>query len=215
MEGIIYKIENKENGMVYIGQTINEESRYKDHFNVTRKATGFIDQCIRKHGADMFIYEVVERYSDDSPYNLKKILNEREIALIEQYDCIFPKGYNFNSGGNSNIPCEAARKKISDANKGENNYWYGKTIPDSIKQRIFSTFEDKGINKPVVQLSKDGEYITEYWGIREASRALKGNDGYASNIRNVINGKKPSMYGFKFMWKEDYLKMIENQDDIQ
>lgn len=32
MEKYIYKITNKTNGLIYIGQTINPKNRYRDHF---------------------------------------------------------------------------------------------------------------------------------------------------------------------------------------
>ena len=32
MEKYIYKIKNKENGLIYIGQTKNPDKRYKQHF---------------------------------------------------------------------------------------------------------------------------------------------------------------------------------------
>jgi len=87
---IIYKITNKINGKIYIGQTkFTAKKRFKQH----AKADTFIGRAIRKYGADNFKIEVVEICKNALE------LNEREIFWIEYFNCKVPNGYNIADGG--------------------------------------------------------------------------------------------------------------------
>lgn len=92
--GFIYKITNKENQKVYIGQTITSiATRMNKHYsqaNVGKNITG-IDAAIRKYGKDNFIVETIcECLNED--------LDEQERYYISKYDS-FNNGYNLTSGG--------------------------------------------------------------------------------------------------------------------
>lgn len=62
----------------------------------------------------------------------------------------------------------------------------------------------------VVQLSISGEYITTYKSLSEASRKIQKDTG-GSNIGLCAKGKLSTAYGFKWMYEEDYKKMIAEQ----
>lgn len=103
--GLIYKIENKLNGKVYIGLTTrNFEERmkeYKYHYeNPKYLKHSAIMKAIRKYGLDNFSFSVIE---EDIPNN---ILDEKEMFYIDKFDCQVPKGYNILEGGR----IEAVRK---------------------------------------------------------------------------------------------------------
>lgn len=94
MKGKIYKITNKINGKVYIGQTIQSLkerfnrhcSNYKDnHSNMS------IKQAILKYGKENFTIELIEEIEQDK-------LDEREIYWISIYNS-YNKGYNCTKGG--------------------------------------------------------------------------------------------------------------------
>lgn len=57
-EVAIYKIENKNTGKCYIGQTTNPEQRRKEHFN--HSSNDRLRQAIRHEGATQFSFEVIE-----------------------------------------------------------------------------------------------------------------------------------------------------------
>ncbi len=92
--GYIYKIKNTINNKVYIGQTIrNPLLRKEEHFNNLLKGThhnSHLQHSFNKYG-DVFEFEIIETCPDDE-------LNEREIALIEQFNT-YHKGYNETKGG--------------------------------------------------------------------------------------------------------------------
>ena len=94
----IYKIENKENKLVYIGQSVNIERRWKDHrnkaFNSNSKDYSIpLYKDFRKYGLDKFKFEILEEC-------LKEELNVKEQYWIEYYNSFF-NGYNESFGGNT------------------------------------------------------------------------------------------------------------------
>ena len=95
--GLIYKIENKTDGKIYIGQTQTTlKSRIAKHKEIVETSTCHIHRAIKKYGWDNFTVEVVE---DCIP---NEQLNDREIYWIEYYNS-FKEGYNMNLGGNGRL----------------------------------------------------------------------------------------------------------------
>ena len=67
----IYKIENKINGKIYIGQSNNLERRKTEHFNGSTKQE--IDRAIVEEGKENFTFTVIE------------YCKESELDVLEQY----------------------------------------------------------------------------------------------------------------------------------
>lgn len=100
----IYKITNKENGKVYIGQATNIEKRLSEH---RRKRTQTIDNYINILGVDSFDFEIIEECTPEQ-------LNEREKYYIQKYDSQL-RGYNIQDGGLNNSVGEGnGRAKLSE-----------------------------------------------------------------------------------------------------
>lgn len=97
MNGKIYKITNKINNKVYVGQTTQSlKERFqrhcwgttnndKHHFNMA------IKQAIKKYGKENFIIELIEEVETAK-------LDEREVYWISFYDS-YNNGYNCTKGG--------------------------------------------------------------------------------------------------------------------
>lgn len=94
MNGFIYKITNRVNNKVYIGQTrFTVEHRWNQHiknFNIEHR-TQPLYMAFAKYGINNFSVEVLE----ECPINK---LDEREIFWIAKYDS-FKNGYNATLGG--------------------------------------------------------------------------------------------------------------------
>lgn len=92
--GFIYKITNKVNGKVYIGQTIMPvKNRMYKHFSKARTGEGTtgIDAAIRKYGEENFeIEQILECPNED--------LDFQEKFYISKYNS-FENGYNLTTGG--------------------------------------------------------------------------------------------------------------------
>lgn len=85
----IYKVTNKVNGKVYIGQSVDIGRRWRQH--MTAEDDIYFHKAIQKYGVENFIWEVIEQCK-------KSELDERESYWIEYYDS-FNKGYNCTRGG--------------------------------------------------------------------------------------------------------------------
>lgn len=98
MKGFIYKITNRVNNKVYIGQThFTVEHRFKQHiknFNIEHRKQPLY-KAFAKYGLENFSVETLEEVEFDK-------LNEREMYWIAYYDS-FKNGYNANCGGKGNV----------------------------------------------------------------------------------------------------------------
>lgn len=94
MNGFIYKITNRVNKKVYIGQTrFTVEHRFKQHiknYNIEHR-TQPLYMAFAKYGIENFEVETLEECPTDK-------LDEREIFWIAKYDS-FKNGYNATLGG--------------------------------------------------------------------------------------------------------------------
>lgn len=95
---IIYKITNKINGKVYIGQTIKSlKHRISQHIKCAkRKVDRHLYHSMNKYGIDNFIFEEIDKAN-----NLDE-LNYLETKYIIEYDSV-RNGYNMSYGGDNNI----------------------------------------------------------------------------------------------------------------
>lgn len=110
----IYKFQNKINGLVYIGQSINIEKRKAQHYSSAKSPSNSsynskFHSALREFGKENFSFEILEQFSP-SDYSKEK-LNEREAFWINYYNS-YEKGYNSTKGG------DGADSEIF---KGENN----------------------------------------------------------------------------------------------
>ena len=93
--GYIYKITNKVNGKVYVGQTICDISkRFREHKHASLTQDTCLYRAMRKYGVNNFKIEQIDTANslDD--------LNNKEIYWIKTLNTKRPYGYNILDGGN-------------------------------------------------------------------------------------------------------------------
>ena len=121
IEGVIYRYKSP-SGKYYIGQTIDEERRRRNFFNLNKIYGGpKIEKSRKKYGPQNFEYTVLMKVTGDNPEEVKQYLNTLEIGFIRMYDS-FKNGYNMCEGGSSNVGyhhSEEAKKRIGKAHKGK------------------------------------------------------------------------------------------------
>ena len=112
----IYKLTNKINNKVYIGQSKRLKVRLREHKSCEvksdeRGSQSVIRRAIKKYGFCNFEFEILLHCEEGS------YMNDMETKLINFYDCLVPKGYNVKDGGNNIYMSEEGKKRISEKAK--------------------------------------------------------------------------------------------------
>ena len=175
--GEVYLITNCMNGKKYVGQAVSHrlnlgsykpfgyQGRFRDHLseaicNRKKKQCSFLNNAIRKYGADEFIVELLERC-------LPHEMNDREIYYIKTLGTIFPNGYNLTEGGKLGNTSEQQRK--------------------TAMQNTFLQFNEKKLDKfkdVDIDINNLEQYIREYTSYNETYFMIK-----VSRIKCIFVGQ--------------------------
>lgn len=186
----IYKIQNKQNGKIYIGQSNDIERRFKEHCSPSRykKSRIPVDFAIHKYGTDAFTYEVIEECDIES-------LNKREEYWIQYYDTT-QQGYNCSTGGNQqSVGSNNGRAKVTEEDvifirQAYNNHLKQKDIYEQFKDKItWHSFQAIWQGRvwrhimPEVFTPENKEYYIYQNSIGEKSAVSKLTDEEVANFR--------------------------------
>ena len=185
-KGKIYKITNKENGLIYIGCTISSlDKRFKEHLSrcFTSNYKSKLYNSMKKYGQENFTIELIE----ECDFNL---IYETEKKYIDQYNS-YNNGLNATIGGEGclgYIHSPEMRVKISEAVKNGNSH-KGKTYEElygdkadeqrekrrlSVKNGWGSISDDekeKRVNKAKETKQKNSKYGVEL--VKEIKQKIK------------------------------------------
>lgn len=131
---IIYKVINKINNKIYIGQTINTlEHRKNQHFREVRsekRKNTYFHNAIIKYGENNFIFEVIDETNDIVE------LNNKEVFWINYYNSTDKNiGYNLDSGGQNCFKSIITKRKIGETSKQKwNNPQIANKMRDGLKK---------------------------------------------------------------------------------
>ena len=170
----IYKITNKINHKIYIGQSNDIKRRFQEHQTVGEKSRIPVDVAIQKYGKDNFLYEVLEECSVSE-------LNKKETYWITKLDAI-SNGYNCSIGGD--------QQSI-----GENNGRSKLTEQDVINIRIAynNHLKQKDVYKQYQNIISFG-YFQNLWQGRAWAHIMpevftkENKEYYMYNNSNGANG---------------------------
>lgn len=160
----IYKITNKINGKLYIGETEekNPQKRWKGHIYSIREGRGcpLLRSAFQKYGEENFTFEVIL----ECRKNERFILEEQK---IKEFNTLVPNGYNATLGG---MGGGFRGKKHSDETKAKmakaTSEFYANMSPESKEERK---------NKIILN-----------------SKPIKRSEEYRQKMRNQNLGKKLS-----------------------
>lgn len=185
-KGRIYKIINKENGLIYIGCTISSlDKRFKEHLSrcFTSNYKSKLYNSMKKYGQYNFTIELIE----ECDFNL---IYETEKKYIDQYNS-YNNGLNATIGGEGclgYVHFPEMRVKISEAIKNGNSH-KGKTYEElygdkadeqrekrrlSVKNGWGSISDDekeKRVNKAKETKQKNSKYGVEL--VKEIKQKIK------------------------------------------
>lgn len=93
----IYKITNKINNKVYIGQSIDIKQRWRAHiYAANQHQDTHLYRAINHYGLENFVFEIIEVLEPN-----RNLLDDREKYWINYYDS-YNTGYNSTLGGQGN-----------------------------------------------------------------------------------------------------------------
>ena len=131
----IYKIQNKVSSKVYIGQSIDIESRWYSHIKELREnkhRNEHLQNSWNKYGEENFIFEIVEECKEEN-------LTKREQYWIDYYGGKESETtYNQRDAGNNGSLSNETRKKLSEINKGKPAWNKGLTADTDIRVRNYT-----------------------------------------------------------------------------
>lgn len=174
---LIYKITNIKNGKIYIGKHTTKNP-YDDYFG-----SGIaINKAIEKYGIENFTKEIIFCFTNEKEAYLKEesIVTQEFVNRKDTYN-IITGGHGFSSEdlrGEKNpmfgkSPTQETRNKISKANKGENNWMFGK----------------RGKNHPFYEKRHTQETKDK---ISKANRGKTRSQEAKNKISNSLKGRTPS-----------------------
>lgn len=115
MKGLVYCIENLENGKKYIGQTTRDlVERFREHCgNSGTSVSPKLKNSIKKYGKDCFCVETIWESNDCT----QDELDSKEIELIEELNTLHPNGYNLTKGGSGGRHSDETKELLSKISK--------------------------------------------------------------------------------------------------
>jgi len=219
MYGIVYKATNKVNGKVYIGQTTYPLNvRIKEHIKSIRRKKNkyYFHRALKKYGESNFIWKTIARC------NSKEELNKVEIVTIKKCKS-FGRGYNLSRGGegNAGFKHSAETKKKLSRIKGEKASFYGKHHTEESKRKISEPQKGEksfnygkcGKKSPIskkyliITPEKDRFFIH---GLADFCKNYKKEKLYHSNLIKVANGERYHHKGYKCRRLHEELMNVKN-----
>lgn len=196
-KGKIYKIQNKINGLVYVGCTISSlEKRFQEHLYRCLKTDykSKLYNSIKKYGVENFTIDLVDECD-------LSVIYETEKKYIQEFDS-FNNGLNSTYGGEGclgYIHSPDIRKKISEGTKNGNSH-KGKTYEELYGDRAE---EEKMKRKNSVKLKWDSMDEDERNNrVKKTKDAIKNNSKYSQEIINEIKNKIKNGENFSDIKKE-------------
>jgi len=215
---IIYRHTCLVTGKSYVGWTsLSIRKRWENHIKIARKGATFHFHCaLRKHGLMCWKHDVL------FVCKTKREALKAEVYWIAKLDT-YNNGYNMTRGGEGNLwetPWNKGKdirnerpdvcKKLSDSHMGQKPWNVGKPATEEAIESLKRSWQRdrewrsqvsrnairKLIaqqNKPIVQLSLNGDVIAEYPSVKAAGEATG-----AKHISGACHGTRKTAGGFRW-----------------
>ena len=182
----IYKIENLINNKIYVGKSeVSVENRLYEH-KKGYKSNQHLQRAIEKYKIDNFSFELLEECN-------KEDCCSRERYWIEKFNCIFPNGYNYTSGGENSSGftySEISKNKMSNSAKDRcNSDIEHKRLSQIASNREWTAEEKLKVSNTLKERFKDKTKVPMYG--KKHSKETK------EKMSKNRKGEKHPMYGKK------------------
>lgn len=169
---VVYKITNKINNKIYIGQTKNFKIRKRQHLKLYKNnKNSLIDLAINKYGSNNFEWEVLKECQSQDE------LNFWETYYIEKFNATdLNNGYNLKGGGAKPWLSEETKRKIGDSQKGKLNHMYNK-----------KSKENKS-SKPLINLTLNIKYDSVMQCAKKENKSFSHIAAVCRGVRGTCGG---------------------------
>ena len=219
----VYKHQNKINGKIYIGITMQEPEKRWGNNGINYKTSPHFYAAIQKYGWNNFDHDILfENLTHDEACS-------KEQELIEYYNSMNREfGYNSTSGGDIFIMNEETKQKISHSMMGNTNglghpcsdekkrkiseSQKGRTFTEEHKQKLSAATKQRHVpcseekkkklsqNYPNKRKVYCEELDTIYESVQECGRQLGIP---ATNITKLCNGRGKTLKGYHLRYYND------------
>lgn len=218
---IIYKITNKINGKVYIGQTVQDlKERWYGHCRAVSNCTA-IARAMKKYGKENFTIEQIDKAD-----NLED-LNKKEMKWIFKLNSMNRSiGYNLTTGGMNAIPSEETKQKmrgprphVSEKQKGRKLTLFTKAkMSQAHLGKVFSSTTREKLSKALTGIKRNKSTLKKLSDAhkKQPIRCIQTNQIYLSavdaacdlkiklgNIYEVLKKRRKTVGGFSFVYEVD------------
>ena len=200
MSYTVYLRTNTINGKQYVGQSGVFKARERQWRNLTNYyANNQLTEDRDKYGLENFDVEILaEVDTQEEAWELEK-------KYILEYNTLYPNGYNVSTGGGRGFTYQEERnKKISEATKGENNYWFGKKFSDEHRKKISEGNKGKIISEE--QKRKMSERMK---GENNPAYGTKHSEEWKKHMAEIMTGRKMSKESIEKTAKAKWKAVIQ------
>lgn len=185
----VYQHKNLRNGKSYIGMTSqNPKERWDSGWGYKNNLRMWSDIQNSDWNKD-WEHNIIGQFEDK-----QEALNA-EGMFIWLFDST-NNGYNISSYGNSHFKrSEETLRKMSESRTGEKHPMFGKHFTEEHRRKL----SESSHSKPVLQFSKEGDFLAEYSSTKDAGRKTGCRQ---QSICDCCNEKRKSCGGFIWRYKE-------------
>lgn len=192
----IYRIINKKNGKIYVGQTIRSiEERWGGHCSSALKdSNNLFHNAINKHGKDSFEIEELAKASTQDE------LDKLEDFYIKSNNTLHPHGYNLKTGGsNGAVYSDISKEKMSKSKLGS-------SVPVDVREKMSKTHKKKWDDDDGTLSENRSKMVKKAWSDpKYRSKISKAKEKYWSDPNNR---EKASERGKKVASDTEYIKKV-------
>jgi group I intron endonuclease len=159
IRGVVYMIENVQNGHCYIGSTTNAPLRWQNHraaLRHQRHHSDYLQRAWNKYGEGTFSFSVLEECPGDD-------LIEIEQRLLDRVKPEYNMAQNVRAPTTGTHPSQATRLRISAGGKGRIPWNKGKKASDETRARMSTAQKKRSVSpetRAKMAASKRGHKVT-------------------------------------------------------